>query len=352
MKKILITGGAGFLGAHLLRSLMEAGVHDIVVFDKLALDTSGGAYHKIQSVKGDILSLPDVRRLFSQFGPFDTVYHLAAAMPNKADSDAMTWRINVEGTVNVASTAAAQNTRSFIFTSSNVTYGVPAQLPVTEKTPTQPIEVYGKSKKEAEVALAKYSSAMSVQIFRCPVIVGEGRLGLQSILYEFISENRNVYVLGGGKNRYQFVDARDVVSALAGASVRKGFDIYVIGADDVVTLRELFEGLIRAVGSTSRVISLPKIPSLAALYLLDKIGISPLGPYQYTMISRSLYADTAKLKRAGGWKPQKTNLESFIENYEWYFAHKHTFQVIGKSNASSNRSLPKMGILKLLKFFS
>ncbi|MEK7587222.1 MAG: NAD(P)-dependent oxidoreductase [Patescibacteria group bacterium] len=351
-KRVLITGGEGFLGSYLVTYLLQTGGYEIVIFDTLDPDATKQNPKSLLHYKGNILSENDVHDVFQKHGPFSIVFHLASAMPNKADSDEMTWKTNVEGTKIVVAAAAKSGVQSFIFTSSNVTYGVPKDLPVTEETPVHPVEIYGKSKGEAEHVLEQYKDSMNIQIFRCPVITGVGRLGLQAILFEFISENRNVYVLGDGSNRYQFVDAQDVCTALEKATRAKGFDIYTIGGDGVMTLRELYQSVITYAKSSSKIVSLPKFSALAALAVLDWFNISPLGVYQYSMIGRSMYADTAKIKKKLGWKPNKTNEESFVENYRWYVQHKKEFTQIGSGNVSANRSLPKMGIFTLLKKLS
>ena len=350
MSKVLVTGGAGFVGTHLVSSLLRGGTR-VVVFDKLNSYPEPSVGKKITYVKGNIINTKDVEKLFKDYGPFETVYHLASEMPNKLANDTLMYQANVDGTVNVAKAAAKYNTKSFIYTSSNVTYGIPHTLPVDEKTPLHPLEAYGKSKMLAEKELEKIKN-MNIQIFRCPVITGVGRVGLQAILYEFISENKKVYVLGGGKNKYQFVDVEDVVRALEIASKAKGFDIYTIGADEVLSLRELYERVIEYAGSKSKVVSLPAGPAFLILSILDKINFSPLGVYQVTMMGRSIYSDTKKLKTKLKWKPLKTNADTFIENYKWYIKNKGSFATIGGSEHSPNRSVPKMGILKLVKKFS
>lgn len=350
--KVLITGGAGFVGSYLVRLLLKKDIGEIVIFDRLTSHTPVRYPKTVKYAKGNILDVADVAAAFSRFGPFKTVYHLAAAMPNKAYSDEKTMEINVQGTVNIASEAVRNKSKSFIFTSSNVTYGIPESLPVSEDTKPHPLESYGISKLQAEAELAKFRKVINIQIFRCPVITGVGRLGLQSILYEFISENKNVYLLGNGLNTYQFVDAADVCDALEKASHMRGFDMYNIGGDGYMPLRKLYEHVIKFAGSTSKIISLPGWPAVWILALLDRLNISPLGIYQYTMMSRSLYADTSKIKRKLKWKPQKSNLDSFLENYRWYVEHKHSFKELGSSDLSANRSLPKMGIFKLLKALS
>lgn len=351
-KRVLITGGEGFLGSYLVTYLLQTGGYEIVIFDTLDHDATKQNPKSLLHYKGNILSENDVHDVFQKHGPFSIVFHLASAMPNKADSDEMTWKTNVEGTKIVVAAAAKSGVQSFIFTSSNVTYGVPKHLPVTEETTVLPLEIYGKSKVGAEQELERYKDNMNIQIFRCPVISGIGRLGLQAILFEFISENRNVYVLGDGGNKYQFVDAGDVCVALEKATRMKGFDIYAIGGDGVMTLRELYQSVIEYAKSSSRIVSLPKSPALAVLAILDVLNISPLGVYQYSMIGRSMYADTTKIKKKLRWKPSKTNADSFIENYQWYIQHKKEFTQIGSGNRSANRSLPKMGIFTLLKKLS
>lgn len=349
-EKVLITGGAGFVGMHLVDYLLQKGEYGIVIFDKIE-------YHAPQNkniifFKGNILSKKDVGKVFKIYGSFLTVYHLASAMPNKEVSDDLLWQTNVYGTLNMISEAVRSKTKSFIFTSSNVTYGIPKELPVTEETPLLPLEMYGKSKAKAEEELAKFKKNINIQIFRCPVITGVGRLGLQAILYEFISENKNVYMLGDGSNKYQFIDVADVVVALEKASHISGFDIYTIGADEVVMLREIYRRVIDFASSTSKVVSLPKSPALFILAILDKLNMSPLGIYQYTMMGRSIYADTRKIKKKLNWIPKKTNTDTFIDNYKWYIENKGNFTRIGSGNFSANKSVPKMGILKLIKMFS
>ncbi len=352
VKRVLITGGEGFLGSYFVEHLSQTEGYEIVVFDILDHDRAKPYPKTVFPYKGNILSQDDVHGVFQKYGPFSIVFHLASAMPNKVNSDEMTGKTNVDGTKQVVAEAVKNGVQSFIFTSSNVTYGAPQSLPVHEDTPLHPLEIYGKSKAQAERELEKFKKYINIQIFRCPVITGVGRLGLQAILFEFISENRNVYLLGDGSNKYQFIDAGDVCMALEKATRMKGFDIYAIGGDGIMPLRKLYQNVIEFAKSSSKIISLPKAPALFALATLDALNISPLGVYQYSMIGRSMYADTTKIKKKLGWKPSKTNADSFIENYRWYIQHKKEFTEIGSGNRSANRSLPKKGIFTLLKMFS
>lgn len=349
MKKILITGGLGFVGSNFIKYLQTKTKEQLVIFDRLDPLTKD---KNVLYYKGNLQNVEDVAGVFKRYGPFSTVYHLASWMPNKEVPDQVMLKSNVVGTKNLIEKAVKEKVEHFIFTSSNVTYGIPKKLPLTEEMEPIPLEIYGRSKLLAEKELQKFKGKTNIQIIRCPVISGLGRLGLQAILFEFISENKNVYVLGKGDNKYQFIDVMDVCSVLEKASHMKGFDIYNIGANKVMTLRELYEHVIQFAKSNSKIIGIPMGPSLFLMSILDKLNVSPLGVYQYSMIGRSIYFDTTKVKKKLHWQPKMTNLDTFIENYKWYIKHKGNFTQIGSGNFSANRSLPKMGILKLLKIFS
>lgn len=353
LKKVLITGGAGFVGENFVTFLSKRGKYDITIFDRFDASSYPKMPSHIHIFKGDMTLKEDLEKVFTQYGPFEVVFHLASAMPNKEFSDEMLWKINVEGARNLGEIAVLHKTKTLVFTSSNVAYGIPQHLPTTEKTPLHGLEIYGKSKAQAEKELEVFKNKINLQIIRCPVITGIGRLGLQAILFDFISDNKSVYVLGDGSNIYQFVDVLDVCSALEKASYVKGFDVYNIGANEPLPLREMYQKVIDFAKSSSKIISIPKGPALFLLALLDKLNISPLGVYQYTMLGRSLYTDTTKIKKKLQWQPKTTNAETFINNYKWYIKQqKHRFKEIGSGNISANKSVPKMGILKLVKVFS
>lgn len=352
-EKVLITGGAGFVGENFVRYLLTLDTYDITVFDRFDEDSYPSHPSHVHFFKGDITSKKDLEAVFKKFGPFRTVFHLASAMPNKEFSDDMLWKINVTGAHNIAEIAVKNKAASLVFTSSNVAYGIPKTLPTTEATPLDALEIYGKSKAQAEREITKFKGRITIQMIRCPVITGIGRLGLQAILFDFISDNKMVYVLGDGSNIYQFVDVLDVCQALEKASHAKGFAIYNIGADEPLPLKEMYQRVIDYAKSTSRIVSLPKAPALFLLSILDRLNISPLGVYQYTMLGRSLYTDTTLIKKKLQWKPKTTNAETFINNYKWYKdQQKKHFKEIGSGNISANKSVPKMGILKILKVFS
>jgi len=237
-----------------------------------------------------------------------------------------------------------------VFTSSNCIFARPAEDPLPEEAEPAPIEIYGKSKLEGEKILIKHGDLLPYTIIRCPTIVSSGRLGLLAILFEFIRENRKIPVVGDGSNRYQFIYASDLAEAMFLDGRKEGCQIYNIGSDNVRPLREVYEDVIRVAGSKSRVYSLPKGPTIAALKLAHFLRISPLGPYHYRMISESFIFDTSRIKKELGWKPTRTNSEMLADAYRYYVENYEKIQ--RSENLPAHRKGAKMGIIKLLKWLS
>ena len=100
-----------------------------------------------------------------------------------------------------------------IFTSTNCLWASNMGRPVREDDPPAPAELYGESKLAAERLLRTFEKDLDVVILRCPTIIDSGRLGLLAILFEFIRENKTVWVVGSGANRYQFIYAGDLAQA-------------------------------------------------------------------------------------------------------------------------------------------
>jgi len=260
------------------------------------------------------------------------------------------WESNVEGTRNIANAAIQAQTPKLVFTSSNCLWGQSFGRPVRESDSPNPIEIYGLSKWEAEKLLLNYSNNLDVIILRCPTIIDEGRLGLLAILFEFIDEGRTVWTVGPGRNRYQFVYAADLANACLRAMSHKGSRIFNVGSDNIQELRAVYQHVIEHAGTKSKVRSLPKNPSLLAMRLAHWLRISPLGPYQYKMISEDFQFDTTRIKQELEWQPTLNNSEMLLRAYKYY--HEHRTDIIQRRNTSSHRKPAQMGIIRLVKWLS
>lgn len=345
MAKYLVTGGAGFFGGILKRRLLNDGA-DVVSID-LVPDTA--SHPSLTSIQADLRDRPAMRDLF-RVHRFDAVFHIAAQLAHgKLDRDLL-WSSNVEGTRIVAECARDAGIKKLVFTSTNCLWASNMGRPVREDDPPAPAELYGESKLEGERLLREFQPGLNVVILRCPTIIDSGRLGLLAILFEFIREDKTVWVVGSGGNRYQFIFAGDLAEACIQSLRLDHSDTFHVGSDNVPSLRQCYEAVIAEAGSRSRVRSLPKAPTLAAMRLAHVLKISPLGPYHYRMIAEDFVFDTTRIRQALGWKPTVTNSEMLLRAYR-YYAQNHE-EILARENVSAHSKATSMGVLSLLKWIS
>lgn len=155
-KKILVIGGAGYIGSHVVDALISAG-HDVTVFDNLSLGFKENLNKKAKLVVGDILNQKDLDKVFEN--KFDVVFHFAA-LKNVGESMIHVDRYasnNIIGTLNVLNTMQKFKVKNFVFSSSAAVYGTPKYYPVDEKHPVNPESFYGFTKLEIERFLEWYS---------------------------------------------------------------------------------------------------------------------------------------------------------------------------------------------------
>ena len=346
MQTILITGGAGFFGGVLKRRLLVAG-YRCVSFD---LIQDEDRHENLVSIRGDLRDKALVEQVFSE-NQFFAVQHCAAMLAHGLKIDEKeVWNSNVEATRNVAEACLRHQVRNLVFTSTNCLWASNLGHAISEDEPPAPVEIYGRAKLESERVLREYSGKLNVVIIRCPTIIESGRLGLLAILFEFIDDNKTVWLVGGGSNRYQFIYAEDLADACIKAMELGRSDTLHIGSDHVESLREVFDAVIRAAGSKSRTRSLPKGPTILAMKLAHHLHISPLGPYHYKMIAEDFSFETSRIKKALDWKPTLTNSEMLVRAYEYYSAHRA--EIEKRSDVSAHNKPAAMGVIRLLKWFS
>jgi UDP-glucose 4-epimerase len=342
---VLVTGGSGFFGEILVTALLEEGFRCVSI--DLQRDTL--RHPELVSVQGDIRDRRTLEALFEAHR-FQAIFHVAAILAHAVSDESLLWTSNVEGTRNVADLAKVYGVPKIVFTSSNCLWGEGLGRPVSEDDPPNPVEVYGRSKLEAERILLSYADDLDVVILRCPTIIEAGRLGLLAILFEFIDEGRKVWVVGREPNVYQFIYAQDLATACLKAYDHDGSDVFNIGSDDVKSLRQVYEYVIAKAGTSARVASLPRGLTLGLMRLAYALKLSPLGPYQYKMIAESFVFDTSKIKRTLDWRPTLTNEEMLYRAYRYY--HDHRQEIRGRTNVSAHKQGAKMGVIRLLKWLS
>ena len=160
--RVLVTGGAGYIGSHTAKLLSEEGIEPIV-YDNLATghrtSVRWGPF-----VRGDILDTARLRQALARYEP-DAIIHFAASayVGESVENPAKYYRNNVTGTLSVLEASRAAKVDKVIFSSSCATYGVPAALPIKEATPQEPINPYGRTKLIAEQMLRDFATAYALR---------------------------------------------------------------------------------------------------------------------------------------------------------------------------------------------
>lgn len=344
MKTYLITGGAGFFGSILKKYLLKKGYR--VVSVDLIHDSF--KYKNFTAYQGDICNQSLMKKLCCQYN-FDGIFHCAALLAHVRKDIKKLWHSNVEGTQSISNLCSEFGIKKVVFTSTNCLYSKSYDTPVLEEEPVHPTEIYGRSKLEGEKILLNNPNIHAV-IFRCPTIMDEGRLGLLGILFSFIEENRKLWIVGNGKNKYQFIYAKDLANACCLALKYHKTDIFNIGSDHVDDFNTIYQYVIQKSHSKSKLVHLPKTLAIWGMKVCYWLGISPLGPYQYKMIASSFVFDTTKIKEKLGFIPTLTNKEMLLTAYSYYSKNKE--EIKNRKNVSAHSQVAKMGIIRLIKKLS
>ena len=344
MKTVMVTGGAGFFGGILKRTILESG--DRCTSVDVCPDQD--EHPNLEKHQIDLRDRDALDKVFAR-ARIDGVVHCAAMLAHGSEDPKELWTSNVDGTRNLMDAMRKHGVRQHVFTSTNCLWGEAMGRPVREDDPANPVELYGRSKLEAERVIGEYPDITSV-LLRCPTIIDFGRLGLLSILFEFIDEGRRVWAVGGGRNRYQFIYAGDLANACLLALDYPHSDTFNIGSDDVKSIAEVYEYVIRNSKSKAKVATLPRGPAIAAMKLAYHLKLSPLGPYHYKMIAEDFLFDTSRIKERLGWRPTMTNEEMLWRAYQYYSENRR--EIEAREDVSAHRKAAKMGVIRLLKWVS
>ena len=309
------------------------------------------AHPRVEQVRADVAE-PGVLDASLRRGRPDAVFHLASQIDFAVKSQRSLYENNVATTRAVVAFARAHRVPKVVFTSSNSVYlGNRERRPVVETDPPMPVDEYGRSKVESERLFADAASFFDAISIRCPNIMDAGRLGMLSILFDFIREGRKVWVLGDGGIRHQCIYAGDLIEACFKAIAFRGSDVFNIGSDSVPTIRQMYQYVIDRAGSGARVASLPASLALPAMKLAHRLRMSPLGEYQFRMLTRDFMFDTAKIKAALDWSPTLDNRQMLYKAYEYYLVHRD--EILQSTDLSGNRqAVRKLGVIRLLKLIS
>ena len=347
MSTHLVTGSNGFIGSYIIKELIIKGEKVIGV----DLTDDENVSSRYTFFKTNIL---DKKKMIEILKGVDYVHHTAALVPLKKAGEKF-WETNVLGTKNMVEAAKINKVKHFSHISSSAVFGnVEKNDCPIGKDPKhlKPIEIYGKSKEDGEKIIKQEIesnlSSTTFSILRPRTVIGTERLGIFEILYEWISEGKNIFIIGDGSNMFQFVHVQDISDVSILSCYKNKSGIYNVGSDNFSTLESALKNLIKFANTNSKVVKLPVNLSIQTLKLLDFLKLSPLGPWHYLTYHKDFYYDLSNTCKELNWKPKYSNDEMLKESYSWYLKNKNFLS----HNKSLHKSKLKKGILKIIKYFA
>ena len=318
---VFVTGGAGYIGSHVVRLLLEAG-HRVRVYDNLA-EGHAAAVPEETLVRGDLM---DAQRLVEALDEgFNCVMHFAAHCyvgESMIDPEKY-YATNVVAGLRLLTAMRRTGVRRIVFSSSAATYGEPEQIPITEEHPQNPINAYGQTKLDFEHALGFYAGAYglgyaSLRYFNAAGAAPDGAIGedhdpethlVPIVLQVALGQRKSVQIFGtdyptrDGTCVRDYIHVCDLAQAhiLAMERIEPGKGgWYNLGNGNGYTVREVIDVAQKVTGR--------KIPAEAGP---RRPGDPP-----------ELVASSAKIMRELGWKPQYPDLETIVETaWRWHEAH-------------------------------
>ncbi|WP_290623995.1 MULTISPECIES: NAD-dependent epimerase/dehydratase family protein [unclassified Archaeoglobus] len=239
---IVVTGGAGFIGSHVVDKLIES--DEIIVIDNFSSGKEEFVNPEAKIVKADISS----EEVTEYISGAEEVWHIAAN-PNVrigAENPDEIYRNNILATYRLLESMRKTKVSRIIFTSTSTVYGEAKVIPTPEDYPTHPISLYGASKLACEALIESYCHTFDMQawIYRFANVIG--RRSTHGVIYDFMMKLRKnpkeLEILGNGEQNKSYIYISDCVDAMfAGLKANERVNIFNIGSEDQVKVRRIAE---------------------------------------------------------------------------------------------------------------
>ena len=254
--KILVTGGAGFIGSHLLQLLQGQQGVEVVVYDNLSSGRREHVPKGIRLVEGDVRDAEGLARLFASEA-FDSVVHLAAQtmVPYSLSHPEEDCQINLLVLINIFECCRKYAVKHIVFSSSAAVYGDNLNIPLHEEEKPMPTSAYGITKMASEHYLRMYHDlyGLNTTVLRFANVYGErqgagGEGGVVSIFCKLLAAGQGVTVFGNGEQTRDFVYAGDIAEALWRGSQLEGHHVINISTQKETSVNQLLAAFKQAVG--------------------------------------------------------------------------------------------------------
>ena len=248
----LVTGGAGFIGSHLVDHLIKK-KYNVTIIDDLSagnLDNLKQVKDKINFVKGDIANPSLIKDIFQE--NFDYIFHVAAnaSVPTSVDRPRLDFNSNAIGTFNLLEASRNSGIKKFIYASTAAVYGEPQYTPIDENHPLAPISPYGASKLAGEACGFSFASSYGIRftalrIFNC-IGPRQPRYVIFDFLNKLLRNKDELEILGTGENVRDFIYVADICEAFIQSAEKKITDgeAYSVGTSKSVTITQLAQQIL------------------------------------------------------------------------------------------------------------
>jgi len=305
--RILVTGGAGFIGSHIVDALIDRG-HRVTVLDNLSSGQEANLNRRAKFIKGDITNQKKLESVFKRVEP-EAIFHLAAQINVRAsvENPILDAECNIIGSLRLIDMAAKAGVKKFIFSSTGgAMFGDDANYPATEKEPMTPLSPYGLAKAGVEEYLRFYHRVHGLPsvILRYSNVYGprqnpHGEAGGIAVFTSAMLEGRNPTINGDGEQTRDYVYVGDVVKAnLAALDAELTEGPFHIGTGNATTVNEVFRLLNWQFGKTFEAIH---------------------GPAKAGETKRSAL-DASQAEQILGWKPEVVVTEGITATATWFKA--------------------------------
>lgn len=310
-KHVLVTGGAGFIGSHMVDRLIKDG-YEVSVFDNFSTGYKENIPTGVSVIKGDTSNVKDVQKAFEK--PIDIVFHIAgcASTITSFSNPLGDIQANFLGTVNVVNACIEKQIPRLLFASSMTVYGYVEKIPTSENAPTKPISYYGISKYAAERFIhatglrRDLKTKFNVTSFRMFNVYGPRQSltnpyqGVMAIFIGNVLRNEPITIFGDGKQSRDFIFINDVVDAWVNSIKNENTynNVYNLGYGKDYSLLELTSTIIKTLKKDPK-----KYP----------IKFKETRPGD----QRHMRANITNIKKILNWKPKYNLKNGLQETISW-----------------------------------
>jgi nucleoside-diphosphate-sugar epimerase len=322
--RILVTGGTGFTGSHLVRRLLDRG-HEVSV-----LDNQKGLFFdelKERGARIELGTVTDRELVDRQLKDCELVYHVAAAFRQLNVPDRYYWDVNVEGTRHLVDAAYRAKVRRFVYCSTQGVHGHIKNPPGSEQSPIVPEDYYQLTKYEGEKVVQEYfRKGLDVVTVRPTAIYGPGDPERFLFLFK-LAKRGTFFMFGDGRTYYHPVYIDNLVDAFELAGSREGIagQTYIIGDERYYAINDLVVEVGKALGVTVRIRHFPFWPlwtaALACEAVCKPIRVAPpLFRRRVDWFRQVRAFDIDKAKKELGYQPKVDLPTGLKRTGEWYTA--------------------------------